>query len=254
MCDILVSIRSNFEIFELMKKFLSIILIFIVLFYVLIEFIGDKLIKNILETNISNSLNRDVSIERLNIDYLNGQADAKGINLLNKNFDGYLVRVDNIKVDLDTFSIFSNDVIINNVLLDNIKISYYFNFSDQIVSDNMRSLEQELRNKTSSSNSNKYFNIKKLNAKNISLSARSPDFDFEKTITLKDMSFNNIGNTTQSKNYKDVLKEIFNDTVDLVKEKVLSGNILDKLQNLNPEEIENKVKDKLKNKLKKLIK
>ena len=68
------------------------------------------------------------------------------------------------------------------------------------------------------------------------------------------MSFNNIGNTSQSKNYKDVLKEVFNDTVNLVKEKVLSGNVLDKLQNFNPEEIENKVKDKLKNKLKKLIK
>ena len=95
-----------------MKKFLSTILIFIVLFYVLIEFIGDKLIKNILESNISSSLNRDVSIEKLNIDYLNGQADARGINLLNKNFEGYLVRIDNIKVNLDTFSIFSNDVII----------------------------------------------------------------------------------------------------------------------------------------------
>ena len=71
-----------------MKKFLSTILIFIVLFYVLIEFIGDKLIKNILENNISSSLNRDVSIEKLNIDYLNGQADASGINLLNKNFEG----------------------------------------------------------------------------------------------------------------------------------------------------------------------
>ena len=68
------------------------------------------------------------------------------------------------------------------------------------------------------------------------------------------MSFNNIGNTSQSKNYKDVLKEVFNDTVNLVKEKVLSGNILDKLQNFDPEKIENKVKDKLKNKLKKLIK
>ena len=43
---------------------------------------------------------------------------------------------------------------------------------------------------------------------------------------------------------------VFNDTVNLVKEKVLSGNVLDKLQNFNPEEIENKVKDKLKNKLK----
>ena len=237
-----------------MKKFLSTILIFIVLFYVLIEFIGDKLIKNILESNISSSLNRDVSIEKLNIDYLNGQADARGINLLNKNFEGYLVRIDNIKVNLDTFSIFSNDLIINNVLLDNININYYFNFSEQIISDNVRSLEQELRNKTSYSNSNKYFNIKSLNAKNISLSAKSPNLDFEKTITLNDMSFNNIGNTSQSKNYKDVLKEVFNDTVNLVKEKVLSGNVLDKLQNFNPEEIENKVKDKLKNKLKKLIK
>ena len=237
-----------------MKKFLSTILIFIVLLYVLIEFIGDKLIKNILENNISSSLNRDVSIEKLNIDYLNGQADARGINLLNKNFEGYLVRIDNIKVNLDTFSIFSNDVIINNVLLDNININYYFNFSEQIISDNVRSLEQELRNKTSYSNSNKYFNIKNLNAKNISLSAKSPTLDFEKKITLNDMSFNNIGNTSQSKNYKDVLKEVFNDTVNLVKEKVLSGNILDKLQNFDPEKIENKVKDKLKNKLKKLIK
>ena len=237
-----------------MKKFLSTILIFIILFYVLIEFIGDKLIKNILENNISSSLNRDVSIEKLNIDYLNGQADARGIILLNKNFEGYLVRIDNIKVDLDTFSIFSNDVIINNVLLDNININYYFNFSEQIISDNVRPLEQELRNKTSYSNSNKYFNIKNLNAKNISLSAKSPNLNFEKTITLNDMSFNNVGNTSQSKNYKDVLKEVFNDTVNLVKEKVLSGNVLDKLQNFNPEEIENKVKDKLKNKLKKLIK
>ena len=237
-----------------MKKFLSTILIFIVLLYVFIEFIGDRLIKNILENNISSSLNRDVSIEKLNIDYLNGQADASRINLLNKNFEGYLISIDNIKVDLDTFSIFSNDVIINNVLLDNININYYFNFSEQIISDNVRSLEQELRNKTSYSNSNKYFNIKNLNAKNISLSAKSPTLDFEKTITLNDMSFNNIGNTSQSKNYKDVLKEVFNDTVNLVKEKVLSGNILDKLQNFDPEKIENKVKDKLKNKLKKLIK
>ena len=237
-----------------MKKFLSLIIIFIISFYILIEFVGDKLIKNILESNISASLNRDVSIDKLNIDYLNGQADAKGINLLNKNFDGYLVRIDTIKVDLDAFSIFSNDVINNDVLLDNIKVNYYFNFSDQIISDNVRSLEQELKNKTSYSNSNKYFNIKSLNAKNISLSAKSPSLNFEKTINLNDMNFNNIGNTNQSKNYKDVLKEVFNDTVDLVKEKVVSGNILDKLENFNPEEIENKVKDKLKNKLKKLIK
>ena len=237
-----------------MKKFLSIITIFIILICVLIEFIGDRIVKSILEDNISTSLNRDVSIEKLNIDYLNGQADAKGISLLNKNFEGHLVRIESIKVDLDTFSIFSNDVIINNVLLDNISVNYYFNFSTQIISDNVKSLKRELKKKGSASSSNKYFNIKKLKAKNISLSAKSPDLNFEKKITLNDMSFQNIGNTSQSKNYKDVLNQVFNDTVDLIKEKILSGNILDKLENFNPEEIENKVKDKLKNKLKKLIK
>tara|TARA_B100000963_G_scaffold229765_1_gene200423 strand:+ start:195 stop:908 length:714 start_codon:yes stop_codon:yes gene_type:complete len=237
-----------------MKKFLSIIIIFIILTYVLIEFIGDRIVKNILEDNISTSLNRDVSIKKLNIDYLNGQADAKGVSLLNKNFEGHLVRIDTIKVELDTFSIFSNDVIINNVLLDNISVNYYFNFSKQIVSDNVKSLKQELKKKDSASNSNKYFNIKKLEAKNISLSANSPDLNFEKTIALNDLLFQNIGNTNKSKNYKDVLNQVFNNSVDIVKEKILNRNILDKLQNFNSEEIENKVKDKLKNKLKELIK
>ena len=119
-----------------MKKFLSIISISIILIYVLIEFIGDKIVKNILEDNISTSLNRDVLIEKLSIDYLNGKADAKGISLLNKNFDGYLIRIESINVDLDTFSIFSRDVIINDILLDNISVNYYFNFSKKKISDN----------------------------------------------------------------------------------------------------------------------
>ena len=39
-------------------------------FYFFVEFIGDNLIKNILQKNISSSLNRNVSIEKLNINYL----------------------------------------------------------------------------------------------------------------------------------------------------------------------------------------
>ena len=100
-----------------MKKFLSIILFSFVSFYFLIEFIGDRLIKNILQNNISATLNREIVIEKLNIDYLSGEANAKGIYLLNKNFADHLIKIETIKVDLDTFSIFSNDVIIDNVLL-----------------------------------------------------------------------------------------------------------------------------------------
>ena len=129
-----------------MKKFIYIIIIFSISFYLSIEFIGDRLIKNKLEENISNALNREVSIDKLNIKYLSGEADIFGIRLLNKNFEGELARIDTVKLNLDTLSLYSNNIIINNVLVENIKLNYYFNFTDQIVSDNVRSLEKDLKN------------------------------------------------------------------------------------------------------------
>ena len=236
-----------------MKKFLISLLIIVFSIYFLVELIGDRLIKNILERNISSTLNRDVSIEKLNISYLNGEAKGKDISLLNKKFDGYLLKIDSIVVDLDAFSIFSNDIIINNVLLENIKVNYYFNFSDQIISDNVRSLKEDLENKNTYSQSNKYFNIKNLDAKNISLSAFSPNLNIEKTIRLDDMNFNNVGNTNESRDYKDILKDVFIDTTEIIKEKIFNENFLDKIENFDPNQLEDKVKDKLKNKLKKLF-
>ena len=236
-----------------MKKFLSIIIILPICFYLFIEFIGDRFIKNILQNNISSSLNREVSIEKLNIDYLSGEADAKGIKLLNKKFEGYLVNIESVKVNLDAFSIFSNNIIINDVLLKNISVNYYFDYAEQKIIDNVRSLQDDLTYRTSSSESNKYFNIQNLDVKNISLSILSADFNINKTFSLKDMSFNNIGNTKKSNDYKDTLKKVFNETVDTIKEKIINNNFLDKIQNFNTEDLEDKVKDKLKNKLKKLI-
>ena len=236
-----------------MKKFLISSLIIAFSIYFLVEFIGDRLIKNILQENISSTLNRDVSIEKLNIKYLSGEARAKDVSLLNKKFDGYLLKIDSIAVDLDAFSIFSNDIIINSVLLENIKVNYYFNFSEQIISDNVRSLKKDLENKNSYSQSNKYFNIKNLDAKNISLSAFSLNLNIQKTIKLNDMNFNNIGNTSKSRNYKDILKDVFVDTTEVIKEKILNENFLERIDNFDPNQLEDKVKDKLKNKLKKLF-
>ncbi len=236
-----------------MKKFLISSLIIVFSIYFLVEFIGDRLIKNILQENISSTLNRDVSIEKLNINYLSGEARAKDVSLLNKKFDGYLLKIDSIAVDLDAFSIFSNDIIINSVLLENIKVNYYFNFSEQIISDNVRSLKKDLENKNSYSQSNKYFNIKNLDAKNISLSAFSLNLNIQKTIKLNDMNFNNIGNTSKSRNYKDILKDVFVDTTEVIKEKILNENFLERIDNFDPNQLEDKVEDKLKNKLKKLF-
>ena len=139
------------------------------------------------------------------------------------------------------------------MLLKDISVNYYFNYAEQKVIDNIRSLQQDLTFKTSSSESNKYFNIQNLDAKNISLSILSPDFDIDKTFTLKDLSFNNIGNTQKSTNYKDTLRKVFNETIYTIKEKMINNKFLDQIQNFNTEDLEEKVKDKLKNKLKNLI-
>ena len=238
-----------------MKKFFTLIIVLSISFFLLIEFIGDRLIKNILEDNVSSSLGRKVTIEKLNIDYLSGAADAKGINLLNKEYQGYLVRINSVKVNLDALSIFSNNILINDVQLKDISVNYYFNFSNQRLTDNVRSLQKDLSNKTISSQSNKYFNIGNLDAKNI-----SQELNIDKNFSLKDLNFKNIGNTNKSKDYKDELKKVFNSTLETIKDKVSSNEFLDKFENFENGVIENKLKeklnknkDKLKNKLKSLI-
>ena len=243
-----------------MKKLILLITILIISSYLFIVFVSDNLIKNVLQKNISTSLNRNVSIEKLNINYFKGEADIKEIQLSNKEFAGYLINIKNIKVRLDAFSIFSNNILIRNILLKDIRVNYYFNYDGLKILDNVRSFQKDLGNKTSNSHSNKYFNIENLDAKNISLAVLSPDLNFEKTFTLNDMNFRNIGNANTSKNYKDILKEIFKDTMNMIEGKVLNGNILSELQNYNPKLIEDKVKqqinkkkDKLKNKLKGLL-
>ena len=236
-----------------MKKFFSLIIILFLSFYILIEFIGDSLIKGVLESNISNSLSREVSIEKLNIDYLSGEAQAENIKLINKKFVGNLAEIKSIKVNLDAFSIFSNEILINDIQLNNINLNYYFKFAGRITSDNLRNLQKDLEFKNPDSQSSKFFNIKNLDAKNINLAVLSPDFDFKKTFSIKDMNFKDIGNTKDSKDYKDTLKKVFKDMVIDVRKKIMNNNLLDTLENLDIEQIENKVKDKLKNKLKNLI-
>ena len=150
-----------------MKKIILIITILIISSYFFIEFVSDNLVKNILQKNISSSLNRDVSIKKLNINYLNGKIDAKEIKLLNKEFDGYLVNIKDIKVSLDAFTIFSNNISINNILLKDISVNYYFSYDGLEILDNVNSFHKDLGNKKSNSQSNKYFTIENLDVKNV---------------------------------------------------------------------------------------
>ena len=243
-----------------MKKILVFLIIIISLFYILSEFVGDRIIKGTLETNISNVLDRETIIESLKINYRNGDAEIYGLQIKNKKFDGNLLNLEKAYLKLNTSSIFSNNIEIESVILDGIKLNYYFNIEYTMVNDNVRSLEETLESGSGKSTSNKYFNIKKLNAKNIVLSVNSDEPKINKNISLKNLEFENIGNTPNSKNYKTVLRDFAKQTIKTVKKKILSGNLQNKLKNIDEDKIKEKIKKELdknknmlKNKLKKLL-
>ena len=243
-----------------MKKILIFFIFIISLFYILSEFIGDRIIKGTLETNISNVLDRETVIENLKINYRNGDAEIYGLQIKNKNFEGYLLNLEKAYLKLDTSSIFSNNVEIESVILDGIKLNYYFNVQYTKVTDNVRSLEKTLETGSGKSTSTKYFNIKKLIAKNIVLYVNSDELKINKNISLQNLEFENVGNTPNSKNYKTILRDFAKQTIKTVKKKVLSGNLQNKLKNIDEDQIKEKLKkkldknkNKLKNKLKKLL-
>tara|TARA_B100002019_G_C21217098_1_gene572622 strand:- start:381 stop:1121 length:741 start_codon:yes stop_codon:yes gene_type:complete len=246
-----------------MKKIIFLILL-ILIFYGISEFIGDRIIKGIVEKNISNSLDRETKIESLKINYLKGEAIAKNIKLNNKNFSQDLLSIDDAYLKLKSTSIFSNNVEIYNVDLKGINLNYFFNLKNAKINDNVRSLNKTLKEGSGKSTSTKYFNIEKLTAQNINLSVNSPELKIKDQISLNNLEFKNIGNTQNSNDYKIILREFVNQTISTVKSKVLKGNLQDKLsiiQNIDEDMIKKTLKEKLninkdqiKDKLKKLIK
>ena len=246
-----------------MKKLIFLILLTI-FFYIFSEFISDKIIKGIVEKNISNSLDRETKIENLKINYLKGEAIAKNIQLNNKNFSKDLLSIEDVYVKLKSSSIFSNNIELYIVDLKNINLTYYFNLKNAKINDNVRSLNKTLKEGSGRSTSTKYFNIEKLTAQNINLSVNSPELKIKDKISLNNLEFENVGNTQNSNNYKVIIREFVNQTISTVKSKVFKGNLQDKLsiiQNIDENMIKKTLreklninKDQIKDKLKKLIK
>ena len=247
-----------------MKKIFSIIIVLILIIYILVEFIGDSIIKTSLERNLSNSLGREIKIDNLSVKYISGKAEIENLKVMNKEFPGKLLTIKNTYATLNTSSIFSDKIEIDQIIIDGINFNYYFNLNKNLkVNDNVKSIKNSLNKEGGSGSNSKEFNIKKLDVKNIKISANSDELNINQQITLKDMSFSNIGNTKDSKNYKTVLKDTFDKLFKSIKNKVLSGNVgnaLDKIKNIDDNQIKEKIKkeitenkDKVKEKLKKLF-
>ncbi len=247
-----------------MKKIITVLISLIIIIYILVEFIGDGLIRSSLESNISNSLGRSTSIGDLDISYLKGQAEIEDLKINNKDFPGQLISINKATAKLNTSSIFSDKIEIDEIKIEGVNLSYYFNVNKNMkVKDNVKSLEETLSKGSTSSKSSKEFIIKKLTLNNIVLSASSENLNIDQKINFENLEFNNIGNTKDSKDYKTVLKDTIEKAMKDMKNKVLSGNVgsaLDKVKNIDQDKIKEKIKkelyenkDKVKDKLKKLL-
>ena len=245
-----------------MKKLLYFIIVLIVLIYILAEFIGDSVIKSSLEENLSKNLDRQVSIESLDISYLSGEANLENIKIKNKIFKEDLLNINKAFAKLNISSIFSDKIEIDQISLNGIDFNYYFELKKMKINDNIKSLKESVNKKYIDFNFKRIFN-KKIEIKNIVVTANSEKLNLNKKISVKDLDFENVGNTKDSKSYKTVIKETVDDIFKNVKSKVLSSNIgnnLDKIKNIDQDKVKEKVKkellknkDKVKDKLKKLL-
>ena len=247
-----------------MKKIISVLVVLVIAIYVLVEFIGDNIIKGSLESNITSTLDRKTTIGNLNINYLSGSAEIEDLKIQNKDFPGHLILLKNASAKLNTSSIFSEKIEIDEILINGVNLSYYFVVTKKMkINDNVKSLQKTLNKESSSSSSSKKFIIKNLRLDNIVISAKSEKLNIDKSINFENLEFKNIGNTKDSKDYKTVLKETINKAMKDMKNKVLSGNAgnaLNKVKNIDQNKIKEKIKkelfqnkDKVKNKLKKLL-
>ena len=247
-----------------MRKIFYILITLVLIFYILVEFIGDSIIKGSLESNLSNSLGRETKIDDLSISYLTGKANLENLQINNIEFPGKLLIIDKVTVKLNTKSIFSDKIEIDKIIINGIDFNYYFNVSKNLkVKDNVKSVKKNLNEDSKSNSSSKNFIIKKLDVKNIKILANSEELNINQLLSLKDMSFENVGNTNDSNDYKTILTNAFEEAFKSVKNRVLSGNIgnsIDKLKKIDEQKIKEKIKneidankDKVKNKLKKLF-
>jgi len=247
-----------------MKKLISFLVFIVIVIYILVEFVGDSVIKGSLESNITTTLDRKTTIGNLNINYLSGSAEIEDLKIQNKDFPGHLILLKKASAKLNTSSIFSEKIEIDEILISGVNLSYYFVVNKKMkINDNVKSLQKTLNKESSSSSSSKKFIIKNLRLDNIVISAKSEKLNIDKSINFENLEFKNIGNTKDSKDYKTVLKETMNKVMKDMKNKVLSGNVgnaLNKVKNIDQDKIKEKIKkelfqnkDKVKDKLKKLL-
>ena len=184
-----------------MKKFFIIIpLLFLIISH---EVISSKVIIN----RISKWIERDVFIERVNIDYLNSELILEKLEVRggNKSYYKNIFEADKIKIKYNFKSLFNNLIKIDDLYVTN--TIFFFEVDDKVDLKEDRNIVKKIIDKNQQSKIypkkkvDKNFIILKTTISNSRSIIKTESKDKEIKLNLSDMSFVKVGNAKEAQHF-----------------------------------------------------
>ena len=209
-----------------MKKFFIIIpLLFLIISH---EVISSKVIIN----RISKWIERDVFIERVNIDYLNSELILEKLEVrgVNKSYYKNIFEADKIKIKYNFKSLFNNLIKIDDLYVTN--TIFFFEVDDKVDLKEDRNIVKKIIDKNQQSTIypkkkvDKNFIILKTTISNSRSIIKTESKDKEIKLNLSDMSFVKVGNAKEAQHFKDVFKILLGDLLLRIRDQKLREIII----------------------------
>ena len=232
-----------------MKKFLIYLSILIFAILIFLKFFFDPIAKSIISERLSVDTGREVSLGKINTNFLKGSIQIKNIQIKNSQIFSRenLATISSIEGKLKLDMLTSGIINFSKISFENINLNYDVIVQNGKIVDSFYLLEGFL-NKSPNKNSivekskptkqilpgnnelNKNrksidFVIDRLIIPKINISVLAKDLKFKKNIILDKMIFTNVGNTKNSNHFKDVISAITTNIAVKINNEVIVGNI-----------------------------
>ena len=232
-----------------MKKFLIYLSILIFAILIFLKFFFDPIAKSIISKRLSVDTDREVSLGKINTNFLKGSIQIKNIQIKNSQIFSRenLATISSIEGKLKLDMLTSGIINFSKISFENINLNYDVIVQNGKIVDSFYLLEGFL-NKSPNKNSivekskptkqilpgnnelNKNrksidFVIDRLIIPKINISVLAKDLKFNKNIILDKMIFTNVGNTKNSNHFKDVISAITTNIAVKINNEVIVGNI-----------------------------
>ena len=232
-----------------MKKFLIYLSILILAIVIFLKFFFDPIAKSIILKRLSVDTGREVSLGKINTNFLKGSIQIKNIQIKNSPIFSRenLATISSIEGKLKLDMLTSGIINFSKISFENINLNYDVIVQNGKIVDSFYLLEGFL-NKSPNNNSivekskptkqilpgnnelNKNrksidFVIDRLIIPKINISVLAKDLKFKKNIILDKMIFTNVGNTKNSNHFKDVISAITTNIAVKINNEVIVENI-----------------------------